>query len=59
MDSCNLPLVISAAACAIASQIDNTEELELLSAMFTQLGDTLNTIASQRALSNNDNENAE
>ena len=59
MDSCNLPLVISAATCTIASQIDNTEELELLSAMFTQLGDTLNTIASQRALSNNDNENAE
>ena len=50
MDCCQLPVAISAAACVIASQIERTEELTLLAAVLTQLGDTLATIATQRGL---------
>lgn len=50
MDNCALPVGVSALACAIAQQIENTDELSLLGALFTQLGDTLETIAAARAV---------
>jgi len=50
MDCCQLPVAISVAACAIANQIENANELALLAAVLTQLGDTLTTIAVQRDL---------
>lgn len=48
MDCCKLPVSISIAACAIAEQFRNDEDLVLLAAVFTQLGDTLATIVAQR-----------
>lgn len=49
MDGCSLNLTVSALACAIAK--DKTEsELGLLSAFFTQLGDSLETIAAGNAV---------
>ncbi|MBS5064940.1 MAG: hypothetical protein KHZ58_14310 [Hungatella hathewayi] len=49
MQSCEFVLSISALACAIAK--DKTpEELGLMAAAFSQLGDTLATIAAQDAL---------
>lgn len=48
MKSCNLALAVAAIACEIAD--GRTEnEVNLLSAVFSQLGDTLETIAAQRA----------
>lgn len=44
MNSCELVTTISAIACAIAKE-KNTDELAMLGAVFTQLGDTLTTIA--------------
>lgn len=50
MDSCNLPIAISAAACVIASQVKDTAELVMLATVLSQLSSTLGTIASQREL---------
>lgn len=50
MDGCALPLGVSALACAIAREIPDASSLALLSAVLTQLGDTLATIAAQQAL---------
>ena len=44
-----LPVGVSALACAIAEQCGSAEELQLLSTVFVQLGDTLATIAAARA----------
>lgn len=44
MDYCELVILISSLACTIA-QNKSAEELALLSAVFTQLGDTLTTLA--------------
>ena len=53
MQSCNLPFVISAIACELAK--DKTpDEISLLGAIFSQLGDTLNTIAAQESLCSSD-----
>ena len=49
-DNCGLPVGISALACAIAARLEDTDDLLLLAAVLTQLGDTLNTIAATRAL---------
>lgn len=49
MQSCNLAVTVSALACELAKG-KSTEEVALLSAVFTQLGDTLSTIAAQEAL---------
>ncbi|MBO5281541.1 MAG: hypothetical protein J6B43_00190 [Lachnospiraceae bacterium] len=49
MQSCDLVLTISALACNIA-QGKTADELSLLSAVFSQLGDTLATIAAQEAI---------
>lgn len=52
MGDCALPVGISALACAIADAIPNQADLVLLAAVFTQLGDTLATIAAQQSACN-------
>lgn len=49
MESCNLAAAISALACSIADG-KTSEEIELLSSIFKQLGETLDTILAQRAI---------
>ena len=49
MDNCALPVGVNALACAIARQIENTDDLVLLRAPFAQHGDTLDTIAASRS----------
>lgn len=49
MDGCSLNLSISALACAIAKDKSN-EEIAHLAVIFTQLGDSLATIASTNEL---------
>ncbi|MGN1202955.1 MAG: DUF6774 domain-containing protein [Eubacterium sp.] len=44
MDGCSINLTVSALACAIAKGKSN-EEVALLAVFFTQLGDSLQTIA--------------
>lgn len=44
MQSCEFVTFISSIACAI-SQTCSSEELSLIGAIFTQLGDTLTTLA--------------
>ena len=48
MNSCELTIAVSAAACAIANQLCD-EDLELAAVLFTQLGDSLATIFMQRS----------
>lgn len=47
MNSCELVTLISTLSCIIAQDKTN-DELNLLSAIFTQLGDSLATIAASR-----------
>lgn len=49
-DPLALTTTINTLAVAIASQVPNDAELSLLAVALTQLGDTLGTIAAQRAL---------
>ena len=49
MNSCQLTASITAVANAISSKL-NIEETTLLATVFVQLGDTLATIATQRAI---------
>ena len=49
MNPCELTVTITALANTIACGL-KTEEISLLSSLFMQLGDTLATIAAQRAL---------
>jgi len=49
MNSCEFTMSITAIANAIANRFDN-DTVELLGAAFTQLGDTLSTIAARRNL---------
>lgn len=49
MDECELVTLVSAIACAISKGCSD-DELALLSAVFSQLGDTLATIISRREL---------
>ena len=49
MSPCELTASITAAANAIACKL-NDDELAVLSAVFVQLGDTLATVATQRAI---------
>lgn len=51
MDDSAIPIGVSALAGAIARQTADTDELVLLGALFTQLGDTLSTIAALRQVS--------
>ena len=52
MDPCELTASITAAANAIACKLSD-DELTLLAAALVQLGDTLATIATQRAICEN------
>ena len=58
MDGCSLNLSISALACALAQGKSN-DEVNLLGVFFSQLGDSLETIAATNELccSSNDNNN--
>jgi len=49
MEGCTLAAGITALAVAIAAQIEDTEDLNLLAAAVTQLGDTLALLAQERA----------
>ena len=49
MNPCELTAAITALANTIAAGL-TTEEISLISSLFMQLGDTLATIAAQRAL---------
>ena len=49
MNACNLTVAITALANTIACGL-TTEEISLFSSIYMQLGDTLATIAAQRAL---------
>ncbi len=53
MNSCELTASITALANLIAAQLNNNE-LNLVAMIFTQLGDTLSTIAAQRILCEKD-----
>lgn len=50
MNPCALPIGVSALASAIACHVESDEELAMIAAVFTQLGDTLETILAQRVL---------
>lgn len=58
MQSCELVILISTLACSIAKN-KSIDELNLLSTVFSQLGDTLSTIATNEDIinSNNDDNN--
>ncbi|MGN0106112.1 MAG: DUF6774 domain-containing protein [Hominilimicola sp.] len=56
MSSCELVTLVGALACSIAKTFTR-EETALLGAIFTQLGDTLATIAANEAINECDNEN--
>jgi len=49
MDTCDLPILISAISCAIAEPLDDNE-LALAVTIFTQIGDTLATILALRVI---------
>lgn len=49
MESCELVMAISALACCIAEG-KSSDQIALISSVFSQLGDTLDTIAAQREL---------
>ncbi|MBQ6152792.1 MAG: hypothetical protein IJJ15_03515 [Ruminococcus sp.] len=53
MNACELTASVTAAANAITCKL-NDDELALLSAILVQLGDTLATIATQRAICSTD-----
>jgi len=59
MDNCAMPIGISALACAIAQQIDNTAELTLLASVLGQISDTLGTIVAARQLCESKREKSE
>lgn len=54
MNTCELTASVTAAANAIACKLSD-DELALLAAILVQLGDTLATIATQRAICGTDN----
>ena len=51
MQEYSLPFAVSALADAISAQVTDEKELAALAAVFTQLGDTLATVLTVRALS--------
>lgn len=56
MSECELITFISAIACAL-SKCCSTDELTILSAVFSQLGDTLDTILTKRELCDKNKDN--
>lgn len=55
MNACEITASVTALANIIAQKLEN-DELALLGAIFTQLGDTLETITAQRELCQNQQE---
>lgn len=55
MNACEITASVTAIANIIAQKLEN-DELALLGAIFTQLGDTLETITAQRELCQNQKE---
>lgn len=58
MNSCELTTAITALANALACKLSN-DEMNLLGAVLSQLGDTLATISTQRSICESLRENAE
>ncbi len=56
MDGCSLNLSISALACALAQGKSN-DEVNLLGVFFSQLGDSLETIAAANEICRSSNDN--
>ena len=54
MNECELIAFISTVACALSKNC-STDDLTILSVVFTQLGDTLTTILTKRQLCENTN----
>lgn len=54
MNPCEIVTLVSAISCAIAKN-RSVEELNILSAIFTQIGDSLTTIAVTRSPINSNN----
>ena len=57
MNSCELVTTISAIAIALSKQC-STDELSILGAAFTQLGDTLTTIVAHDGVCNSNKEDS-
>jgi len=57
LDNCCLPIGISVLACSIAKNL-NDDDLDLLAAVLSQLGQDLSTIAIQRSVCRNNQEEA-
>jgi len=55
MRSCELVTLITAVACSI-TECYSSEELPVIAAIFTQLGDTIGTIIAQEEFCNDVNE---
>ncbi len=56
MDECELIALITAVACAISKNCSE-DDISILAAVFTQLGDTLATILVKRELQEKNSEN--
>ena len=54
MNSCELTASVTALANALACKLSD-DELNILSAILVQLGDTITTIVTQRSISSNSN----
>lgn len=52
MNSSELTVLISALAVTIADSVPDNDDLGLLSSVLVQLGDTLDTIATRREMTN-------
>ncbi|MBR0597205.1 DUF6774 domain-containing protein [Sinanaerobacter chloroacetimidivorans] len=59
MNSCELVALITTVAITISDQIQDNDELALIAASLTQLGDTLATISTQRSLQESKTTNQE
>ncbi|MFT4006300.1 MAG: hypothetical protein QM683_11955 [Lacrimispora sp.] len=57
MQSCELAMLVTSLACCIA-QDRSEDEIALISAVLSQLGDTLATIAAQEALCSPDKDDS-
>ena len=55
MEGCGLAITVTALALAVAAQIEHAEDLGLLAAAATQLGDTLALLALERERSEGQN----
>ncbi len=52
MDECELIALVTSVACAISKSCSD-DDISVLSAVFSQLGDTLQTVLTQREIRNN------